>query len=204
MDVDHIERLRRPGFTLARRGYDRREVDNLLGSLIDWLESEAPGEIGDLAVKRKLELVGRSTSRIMQTAEEESSKLRQHVVDECEELRAEADEAAKLTRQAADDYAKKTRAKTDQDARRAAEAAEAKAAQIVEEGERRRAEIEWAIGELENRRGATIEELDALQAHLASAIGTHRSGARPKQQREQREQPPQPEEAKERSAVTDG
>ena len=63
MDVDQIERLRRPGFTLARRGYDRREVDNLLGSLIDWLESDAPGEIGDLAVKRKLELVGRSTNR---------------------------------------------------------------------------------------------------------------------------------------------
>jgi hypothetical protein len=200
MDVEQIERLRRPGFTLARRGYDRREVDNLLGSLIDWLESEAPGEIGDVAVKRKLELVGRSTARILQTAEEESSKLRQHVADECEELRADADEAAKLTRQAADDYAKKTRAKADQDASRSAEAAEAKAAQIVEEGERRRAEIEWAIGELESRRGATIEELDALQAHLASAIGTHRPGARPKQQREQR---PEPEKAKEKDAVAD-
>jgi hypothetical protein len=200
MEVEQIERLLRPGFTLARRGYDRREVDNLLGSLIDWLESDAPDEIGDIAVKRKLELVGRSTSRILQTAEEESSKLRQHVADECAELRADADEAAKLTRQAADDYAKKTRAKADQDAQRSAEAAHAKAAQIVEEGQRRRAEIEWAIGELENRRGATIEELDTLQAQLASAIGTHRSGARPKQQREQREEP---EEAKEKDAVAE-
>jgi len=200
MDVEQIERLRRPGFTLARRGYDRREVDNLLGSLIDWLESDAPGEIGDLAVKRKLELVGRSTSRILQTADEESSKLRQHVEDECEELRAEADEAAKLTRQAADDYAKKTREKADQDAAHSGKAAEAKAAQIVEEGERRRAEIEWAIGELENRRGAAIQELDNLQAQLASAIGTHRSGARPKPQRAQ---PEERKEAEEKDAVAE-
>jgi hypothetical protein len=200
MDVEQIERLRRPGFTLARRGYDRREVDNLLGSLIDWLESEAPGEIGDVAVKRKLELVGRSTARILQTAEEESSKLRQHVADECEELRADADEAAKLTRQAADDYAKKTRAKADQDADQSAKAAKAKAAQIVEEGERRRAEIEWAIGELESRRGAAIQELDNLQAQLMSAIGTHRPGAGPKQQRTQREEL---EEAEEKDAVAE-
>jgi hypothetical protein len=200
MDAEQIERLRRPGFTLARRGYDRREVDNLLGSLIDWLESDAPGEIGDIAVKRKLELVGRSTGRILQTAEEESSKLRQHVVDECDELRAEAGEAVKLTRQAADDYAKKTRAKADQDAQQTTKAAEAKAAQIVAEGERRRAEIEWAIGELENRRGAAIQELDNLQTQLASAIGTHRPGTRPKQQREQHEEL---EEAEEQDAVAE-
>ena len=56
MDPDQIDRLRHPGFTLARRGYDRREVDNLLGSLVDWLESDAAGEIGDLAVRRKIEL----------------------------------------------------------------------------------------------------------------------------------------------------
>lgn len=187
MDPKQIDRLRHPGFTLARRGYDRREVDNLLGSLVDWLESDAAGEIGDLAVQRKLELVGRSTSRILQTAEEESSQLRRQVEEECEELRDDAQEAAKIARQAADDYAKKTRAKADQDARRSAEAADAKAAEIVEEGERRRAEVEWAIGELENRRAAAIQELDRLQAQLASAIGTHRPAgprAEPEQARE--------------------
>jgi hypothetical protein len=194
MDAEQVERLRHPGFTLARRGYDRREVDNLLGSLVDWLESDAAEDIGDVAVKRKLELVGRSTSRILQTAEEESAQLRRHVLEECEELRADAQEAARITRQAADDYAKKTRAKADQDASRSAEAAEAKAAQIVEEGERRRAEIEWAIGELENRRAATLQELDRLQAQLASAIGTHRPGA-------PRRQPEQPEEQREAEPV---
>ena len=187
MDPDQIDRLRHPGFTLARRGYDRREVDNLLGSLVDWLESDAAGEIGDLAVRRKIELVGRSTSRILQTAEEESAQLRRHVEEECEERRADAQEAATITRKAADDYAKKTRAKADQDTRRSAEAADAKAAEIVAEGERRRAEVEWAIGELENRRAATLQELDRLQAQLASAIGTHRPATPPADPDGQRE-----------------
>ena len=116
---------------------------------------------------------------------------------------ARSNEAAKLTRQAADDYAKKTRSKADQDADQSAKAAQAKAAQIVEEGQRRRAEIEWAIGELESRRGATIQELDNLQAQLMSAIGTHRPGARPKQQRAQREEREESEEAKKQDAVAE-
>ena len=38
MDWNEIERLRIDGFRVARRGYDRREVDEFLGALLDWLE----------------------------------------------------------------------------------------------------------------------------------------------------------------------
>jgi cell division septum initiation protein DivIVA len=178
MDWKHIDRLRHPSFTVARRGYDRREVDRLLGSLVDWIETDAAKEIGDLAVKRKLELVGRSTERILLTTEEESALLRRRTREECEELRSQAEETSVTTRQAADEYAKKVRVKADEEARRAGEAAGAKAKQIVEEGERRRAQIEAVVTELEARRDGSLQQLERLRAELVSTIGTHKAGAR--------------------------
>jgi len=179
MDWNQIDRLRDPGFTLARRGYDRREVDRFLGSLVDWLETDAPKDVGDLAVRRRLEFVGKSTSRILSTTEEESAQLRRLTDEECAELRSDAEAAALEARQAADEYAKRVRAKADEDARQSVEAARSEVKRIVEEGERRRAEIEAVVSELEARRDRTIHELDRLRAELSSAIGTHESDARP-------------------------
>jgi hypothetical protein len=177
MDRTDIEGLRDPGFTIARRGYDRREVDKLLGSLVDWLETDASKELGDMAVRRKFELVGKSTSRILMTAEEESAELRRLTADDCAELRSRAEAASLEVRQTADEHAAKQRAKAGEDARRTAAAARAKAKEIVEEGERRRAQIEAVVAELESQRDRTIHELDRLRAELASTIGTHAPAA---------------------------
>jgi DivIVA domain-containing protein len=179
MDRHDIERLRDPGFTMARRGYDQREVDKFLGALVDWLETDAAKELGGLAVTRKLELVGKSTSRILLTAEEESAELRRATEDECETLRSQAEAAAQKVRQAADEYASNVRAKADDDARRAATAAKATAKEIVEEGERRRAQIEAVVTQLEAHRDHTVQELERLRTELASTIGTHTPAARP-------------------------
>jgi cell division septum initiation protein DivIVA len=178
MDWNDIDRLRDPGFTVARRGYDRREVDRLLGSLVDWLETDAARDLGDLAVKRKLEFVGKSTTRILVTTEEESAELRRLAVEECVELRSEAEAASLKARQAADEYAKQVRAKADEEARQTTEAARADVKRIVEEGERRRAQIEAVVSDLEARRDSTIQELDRLRGELSSTIGTHGSEAR--------------------------
>ena len=123
MDWKDIDRLRDPGFTIARRGYDQREVDRLLGSLVDWLETDAARELGDLAVKRKFEHVGRSTARILQTTEEETAKMVRVTEEECAELRSQAEAASLRIRDAANEYAQQVRAKADEDARRAGEAA---------------------------------------------------------------------------------
>jgi hypothetical protein len=160
MDWNDIDRLRDPGFTVARRGYERREVDRLLGSLVDWLETDAAKQVGELAVKRRLEFVGKSTARILLTTEEESEQLRRLTDEECEELRSEAEAAALKARQAADDYAK----------------------QIVDDAERRKAEIEAVVSELEARRDRTIQELDRLRAGLSSAIGTQEPEAQPEKE----------------------
>jgi DivIVA domain-containing protein len=162
MDWKDIDRLRDPGFTEARRGYDRREVDRFLGSLVDWLETDAATELGDLTVQRKLEHVGKSTGRILLVAEEESEKLRRLTDEECAELREEAEAAARKTREAADRYAHDVRTKADADAK-----------QMIDEGERRRAEIDAVVSELEARRDSTIKEIDRLRTELASAIGPH-------------------------------
>lgn len=178
MDWKDIDRLRDPGFTVARRGYDRREVDRLLGSLVDWLETDAAKELEELAVKRKLEFVGKATARILVTTEEEAAQLRRLTDEECEELRSEAEAASLKARQGADEYARNVRAKADEDARQATETARIKAKQIVEEGERRRAQLEAVVSELETRRDGTIQELDRLRAELSSTLGTHESDAR--------------------------
>jgi DivIVA domain-containing protein len=173
MERPDIERLRDPGFTIARRGYDQREVDKFLESLVDWLETDAAKELGDIAVTRKLELVGRSTARILLTADQESAKLRRAAEEECERLLSDSEAASRETRRAADEYATQVRAKAEEDARQTAVEARAKAKEIVEEGERRRAEIEAVVGELESRRDLTVHELERLRTELGSTIGTH-------------------------------
>lgn len=177
MDWNEIERLRVEGFTPARRGYDRREVDKFLAVLTDWLETDAARDLGGAAVKRKLELAGKSTAHILLTTENESEQMRRQTEEECAELRSEAEAASLEAREAADEYAKKVRQKADQDARQTGEAASAKAKQMVEEGERRRAQIEALIGELDARREGALRELKRLHDELASMIGKYKSGA---------------------------
>jgi cell division septum initiation protein DivIVA len=179
MDWNDIERLRVEGFTVARRGYDRREVDQFVAALGDWIETDAAKDLGDLAVKRKLELVGKSTAQILLTTEKESEGLRAQTEEECAELRSRAEAASRETRHAADEYAQKLREQADQDARRTGEAAGAKAKEIVERAERRRAHVEAAIAELDARRADVLRELERLQGELGSTIGEHKHGARP-------------------------
>jgi hypothetical protein len=179
MDWTDIERIRQPGFAIARRGYERHAVDKFLASLADWLETDAAKDLGKIAVTRKLELVGKSTAHILLTTEQESDRMRRRTQEECAELRSEAEAAALATRQAADEHAKKVREKAEQDGRRTSDAASAKARQNIEEGERRRAQIEELVTELSARRDVTLAELDRLQAQIVSTIEQHRPGQRP-------------------------
>jgi hypothetical protein len=178
MDWNEIERLRIDGFTLARRGYDRREVDKFLSALLDWLETDAPTDLGGMAVKRKFELAGKSTAQILLTTENESEQMLRQTEEECADLRSQAEAASREARRAADEHAASVREKADEDARRSGEAASAKAKRVVEEGERRRVQIEAVIGDLEARHDGALQELQRLQGELASTIEKHKSGAR--------------------------
>ena len=148
MDWKDLERLRTPGFALARRGYDRHEVDRFLAALVDWLETDAAREIGHLAVTRKLELVGKSTTHILLAAEQEAEEMLRQVEADIAELHAEAQEAAREIRRAADEYAEHVREGAEREARQTREEATADASQTIEEGLRRRAQIDDEVKEL--------------------------------------------------------
>jgi DivIVA domain-containing protein len=178
VDWKEIDRIRVPGFAMARRGYDRHEVDRFLNRLADWLETDAPNEIGQMAVTRKLELVGKSASHILLTTEQESEEMKRRAKEESAQVREDAQAASRQTRGAADEYAKKTRAKAEEDARRIADNAAASATKTVEAGERRREAIEAVVAELTERRDQTLRELERLQGELGTTIGKHRGGPR--------------------------
>ncbi|HEY7621908.1 MAG TPA: DivIVA domain-containing protein [Solirubrobacteraceae bacterium] len=173
MDSHDIARLRSPGFTLARRGYDKHEVDKFLEQLVDWLETDAANDIGHPAVKRKLELVGKSTAHILLTAEQEAEELRRLTETECAELRAEAEADANGVREDADTYATEVRARAEGEARQTREEANAEASETIEEGLRRRGQIDDEIHRLEAHRDTILRELTRLRSELAETIDEH-------------------------------
>jgi DivIVA domain-containing protein len=179
MDWNDIERLRAPGFAIARRGYDQREVDKFLDQIADWLETDAADQVAELAVKRKLELVGKSTSNILLTTQQEAEQLLRQTQEQCAELRARTEQAATAAKRAAEEHAAKVRGKADDDGRQAIEVAEERARRSVDEGERRRAAIEAVVAELDARRDEALKDLERLSGELATTIERHRAAERP-------------------------
>ena len=109
MDWKDLDRLRNPGFSFGRRGYDRHEVDRFLEQLVDWLETDAARDLGHVAITRKLELVGKSTTHIMLAAEQEAEELMRKAEADIAELRKQAEADARAVRAEADEYAAKAR-----------------------------------------------------------------------------------------------
>jgi DivIVA domain-containing protein len=177
VDWQDIARLRSPGFTLARRGYDKHEVDKFLEQLVDWLETDAANDIGQVAVTRKLELVGKSTAHILLTTEQESQELRRQAEADCVEMRAEAETDAQQVRDDADTYAREVRSRADDDARRTRDEATAEATETIEEGLRRRGQIDDEIHVLEAHREEVLDGLAQLRGQLGQTIHEHRPAA---------------------------
>ena len=163
MDWHDIARLRSPDFTIVRRGYDKHEVDKFLEQLVDWLETDAAQDIGEVAVTRKLELVGKSTAHILLTTEQEAEELRRQAKEDLAELREQGEADAREVRQAADEHAARVR-----------EEATAEASETIEEGLRRRAQIDDEIKELAARRDAALEKLERLKGELEATMEGHR------------------------------
>jgi DivIVA domain-containing protein len=173
VDRNDIARLRSPGFTPSRRGYDKHEVDKFLEQLVDWLETDAANDIGDLAVRRKIELIGKSTAHILQTAEQEAEELKRLTETECAELRAQAEADAKEVREDADTYATEVRARADGEARQTRDEATAEASETIEEGLRRRGQIDEEIHGLEAHRATVLQQLARMRSELAETIDGH-------------------------------
>jgi len=122
--IHSIGRIRSATFTIARRGYDKREVERFLNKLADWLETGAGDEERANTIRGELEKIGERTTTILtavhEAAEEMQSEAeraavqtKQTVREETQIKRAEADGYSKETRTSADAYAAKERAAAD-------------------------------------------------------------------------------------------
>jgi DivIVA domain-containing protein len=192
---DSIERIRSATFTIARKGYDKREVERFLQKLADWLEAGGGDQARSDLVKRELERVGEKTSGILSQAEDSAESLRAEAEQEASATLNRSREQSTATRKAADEYASKTRGEADQYSKQARGAAEkdvqeararatqearemiaeaqSKAQRIVEDGVQRRRDIESVISDLVRRRDSVLGDVDRLAGELQASVRGH-------------------------------
>jgi DivIVA domain-containing protein len=142
LEQDATDRIRSATFGVARRGYDKREVDTYLARLADWLEAGGGDQARSEVVKNELERIGRKTAEILTAAEEAAESFRaegeaegRDIFDsarvQADSTRAAADQYATQTRAEADAYAQKTRSEADQYSRETRNAANEQATAAV-------------------------------------------------------------------------
>jgi DivIVA domain-containing protein len=202
------ERVRAASFRVARRGYDRDEVDRFLAGLADELRSaEVGGAAGDLdpdAVRRELERVGESTAAILRAAEQTARELRgaakrdaenqvESARTEAEELRSQAEEFAGSTREEAEEETRRVRLEASQRAEEAVREAEARAESIIEDALQRRRLLAARIDQLTERRDAIIAEVGRLADELKAIGDAEVVGGDPEPDLEEDEEAPAPE-----------
>ncbi len=119
--METIERIRNATFKVARRGYDKSEVDSFLAKLADSLKGGSVDPARSDTIKQELERIGRQTAKVLTAAEEAAQSLRadaeqkarkitQDAQGSVESIKTSADEHAKKVRQEAQAFATKTRA----------------------------------------------------------------------------------------------
>ena len=172
------DRLRAASFGVARRGYDRRQVDEFLARIARRIEAET-GSFDPDALKRQLQQVGESTTGILTAAEETARKLRSDAAREADELKRSATETAERLRREASEFAETTREKATEEARRlrmeamqkaeqATADAERRADELLEQSLERRRVLEARVGRLLEERAGIVGRLRDLSKQLAS------------------------------------
>lgn len=174
MDKDSIERIRTATFKVARRGYDKREVDRFLEKLADWLETGGGDDARSEVVRTELERIGEQVAGILTSAHDAGEALRADAEARIEEereaakryesgLRAEADAYSERTHIEADEYATETRGEADSYAARIRNEANAEAATTREDAE---AYAETTRREAEEEAAETVRAAEAQARQL--------------------------------------
>jgi DivIVA domain-containing protein len=113
MDRDSIERIRTATFAVARKGYDKRQVDRFLEQVADWLESGQGDDARSQVVRNALERVGEQTAKILTDAHDVAEGLRAQSDAEARDISEKAAADATEQHEAADRYASGVRAEAD-------------------------------------------------------------------------------------------
>lgn len=159
MDQDSVERIRSATFNLARRGYDRREVDTFMQRLADWLEGGGDDQAHSEVVHRELERIGQRTAKVLSAAGEAATALKADAEAEANEAIEQARIAANAARVEADRYAERARAEADEYAEAERGKADAYAHERREAAEQTREEAEELAVRIRSEREAEAKDL---------------------------------------------
>jgi DivIVA domain-containing protein len=164
---DSIDRIRSATFPLARRGYEKREVDRFLDELADWLEGGGGDEARTELVRRDLQRIGQQTAKILTDAHDAGERIKGEAGEEARKVTGAAGADAKRRRDEADRYAAETRAAADDDAKRARAEAEDHSKRVRGEAE---AYSMQARTEAEAYAKSTRERADAYAAKVREEV----------------------------------
>ena len=178
MERSSIERIRTATFAVERRGYDKREVEEFLNRIADWLETGGGDQAREEVVRRELERVGQHTAGLLASAQDGAEQIRSEAEERAQGTRERADTYSMQARETADREANEVRARADLEARERLEAAEAEARRIVEAGRARKQEIEALIADLLARHDAVVAEATRLAEALRDVSLRHSAAAR--------------------------
>ncbi len=172
MNRDVIDRIRSASFPQARRGYERREVDQFLDEIADWLETGGTDEARAHLVRGELERIGEQTTAILTEAHDAAETMRLDADREVRKLLTDANLKAEGLRTKADEYAEEVREDADAYARRVRSSADAETQEL-------RAEAETAVADARaEAERETSEARAAADSALAEAKATGERTAR--------------------------
>jgi DivIVA domain-containing protein len=166
VDQDSVDRIRSATFNVARRGYDRREVDTFLQRLADWLEGGGEDQAHSEFVQRELERIGERTAKVLTAAGEAAAALTADAEAEAAERLDEARIAANAARVEAQRYSEQTRSDIDEYVQAERGKADAYAQKVRGEAD---AYDERTRTDADAYAGQTREEAEALGAEMREA-----------------------------------
>jgi DivIVA domain-containing protein len=178
---DSIDRIRSATFPLARRGYEKREVDRFLDEVADWLESGGADQARTQLVRRDLQRIGQQTAKILTDAHDAGEGIKAEAADAAKKSASAAADEAKRLREEANRYASETRAAADADAKRVRAEADDYSREV-------RADVDaystQARTEADAYAKSTRERADAYAAKLREEVEEAAAGIRSRAERD--------------------
>ena len=184
MDKDAIERIRTATFPMARRGYEKRDVERFLDQVADWLETGGGDDTRAESVRGELERVGQHITKILTEAHAAAEELKDEAKREVGRIRSDADAYAERVRieaetyvneqrEEADTYGERRRAEIEAEVRELRHRADQEAEELTSKLSRRRAALEAEVADLEERRHEAVERMRRLSSLLAGTATEH-------------------------------
>jgi DivIVA domain-containing protein len=174
VDQDSVDRIRSATFPVARRGYDRHEVERFLNEIADWLETGGTEEARADLVGEDLDRIGKQVSNILTEAHDAARSMRADAEREVRQQLAEANRKAEEIREKAEQYAEGTRDEADAFVMRTRSEANAQAEEVQAEAdgyaETTRGDADSYSEKVRGETEAAVRELRAKAEKAATEV----------------------------------